>query len=173
MRRIETERLILRPLTAEDADDVFEWVSDPVVNRFMPYAPYENVGQVKEWISGIKAEENHFGFELAATGKVIGSGDVEFDSENNAYHLGYNLNRAFWGQGYATEAAKALIQWAYKNAGARDFVTCHAAANTVSKKVLQKCGFRFEKYGQYSRFDGSETFDAAFYSLHLDENSES
>ena len=110
MREIKTERLIIRPLTVNDAEDAFEWLSDPVVNRFMPYAPYENVGQVKEWISGIKDEENHFGFELAATGKVIGSGDVEFDSENNAYHLGYNLNRAFWGQGYATEAAKALAK---------------------------------------------------------------
>lgn len=168
MRQFQTERLIIRPLTINDAEDAFEWLSDPVVNRFMPYAPYENVGQVKEWISGIKDEENHFGFELAATGKVIGSGDVEFDGENNAYHLGYNLNRAFWGKGYATEAAKALIQWAYNNAGARDFVTCHAVENTASKKVLQKCGFRFEENGQYSRFDGSETFDALYYSLHLD-----
>ena len=43
MRRIETERLILRPLTTEDADDVFEWVGDTIVNRFMPYNLYANV----------------------------------------------------------------------------------------------------------------------------------
>lgn len=40
MRRIETERLVLRPLTINDAKDVFEWASDPVVNRFMPYNLY-------------------------------------------------------------------------------------------------------------------------------------
>lgn len=172
MRRIVTERLILRPLTAEDADDVFEWVSDPIVNRFMPYALYDSVEQVKEWIAGIEEDHNHFGFELAATGKVIGSGDVGFDSENDAYGLGYNLNRAFWGQGFTTEAAKAMIQWAYETVGARDFLACHAVENPASGRVIQKCGFRFERYGQYSRFDGSETFDAAFYSLHLDGNSE-
>ena len=53
MRRIETERLILRPLTTEDADDVFEWVGDPIVNRFMPYNLYANVEQIKEWIASI------------------------------------------------------------------------------------------------------------------------
>lgn len=168
MRRIETERLILRPLTTNDAKDVFEWVSDPVVNRFMPYGLYNNVEQVKEWINGIEEDKNHFGFELAETGKVIGSGDVGFDSENGAYGLGYNLNRAFWGQGFATEAAKAMIRWAYETVGARDFVACHAVQNPASGKVIQKCGFRFEKNGQYSRFDGSETFDAAYYSLHFD-----
>lgn len=168
MRRIETERLILRPLTTNDAKDVFEWVSDPVVNRFMPYGLYNNVEQVKEWINGIEEDKNHFGFELAETGKVIGSGDVGFDSENGAYGLGYNLNRAFWGQGFATEAAKAMIRWAYETVGASDFVACHAVQNPASGKVIQKCGFRFEKNGQYSRFDGSETFDAAYYSLHFD-----
>ncbi len=167
-RRIETERLILRPLTAADAEDVFEWVGDPVVNRYMPYALYDNVGQVGEWISTITDDYNHFGFELKSTGKVIGSGDVGFDSERGAYRLGYNINREFWGRGYATEASKAMIQWAHETLGACSFTACHALANPASGKVIQNCGFRFEKYGQYSRFDGSETFEAAFYSLHLE-----
>lgn len=167
-RRIVTERLILRPLTAADAEDVFEWVGDPVVNRYMPYALYDNVGQVREWISTITDDYNHFGFELRSTGKVIGSGDVGFDSERGAYGLGYNINREFWGRGYATEASKAMIQWAHEALGACSFIACHALANPASGKVIQKCGFRFEKYGQYSRLDGSETFEAAFYSLHLE-----
>lgn len=166
-RRIETERLILRPLTQEDADDVFEWVGDPVVNRYMPYSLYDNVGQVREWISTIAEEHNHFGFELRSTGKVIGAGDVGFDPEHGAYGLGYSINRAFWGAGYATEASAAMIRWAHQTLGACDFIACHAVANSASGRVIQKCGFRFENYGHYSRFDGSETFDAAFYSLHL------
>ncbi len=167
-RKIETERLILRPLTADDADDVFEWVGDPVVNRYMPYKLYDNAEQVKDWISTIKEEYNHFGFQLRTSGKVIGSGDVGFDPERGAYGLGYNLNRAFWGEGYATEASRAMIQWAHETLGACCFTACHALANPASGRVIQKCGFKFENYGQYSRFDGSETFDAAFYSLHLD-----
>ena len=46
MKVIETERLLLRPLTANDANDVFEWVSDPVVNTYMPYNLYTSVKDV-------------------------------------------------------------------------------------------------------------------------------
>ncbi len=166
-RRIETERLILRPLTMEDAKDVFDWVGDPVVNRFMPYPVYESIKQVEKWISTLNDEKNELGFCLKDTGKLIGAGSITFDSERNAYNLGYNINRTFWGKGYATEASKAMIQWAYQELGARDFCANHATANTASGNVIKKCGFQFDHYGHYSRFDGSETFDATFYIMHL------
>lgn len=73
-----------------------------------------------------------------------------------------------WDEGYATEAAKAMIQWAYQNLGARDFIARHANANKASGNVIIKCGFQFEKYGQYSRYDGSEIFEASYYTLHFE-----
>ena len=166
-RKIETERLILRPLTEDDANDVFEWVGDPVVNRFMPYPLYKNIDQVVSWISSLKDEDNEFGFVLKDTGKVIGAGSVSLDPKRNAYELGYNLNRAFWGNGFATEASKAMIMWAYRELEVRDFCANHAIANTASENVIRKCGFTFDHYGQYSRSDGSETFDAAYYVMHM------
>lgn len=166
-RIIITERLILRPITEADAPDVFEWVSDPAANKFMPYPLYQNIDQVKEWIGQIKDEDNLFGFVLKDTEKVIGSGSVKFKSEENAYELGYNLNRAFWNRGFATEASKAVIKWAYENMGAREFVARHANANLASGNVIRKCGFAFERYGQYSKFDNSEIFEASYYRLHL------
>ena len=165
---IETERMILRPLAREDAGDVLQWVGDPIVNRYMPYSLYQDIGQVEAWISSIQPEDNEFGFSLKSTGKLIGAGAVCYCKERSAYNLGYNLNRSFWGNGYATEAAKALVAWAYHTLGARDFAANHALANTASGNVIRKCGFTFERYGQYSRLDGSETFEAAYYSLHLD-----
>jgi ribosomal-protein-alanine N-acetyltransferase len=167
-RTIETPRLLLRPLALEDAEDVFEWVSDPIVNRYMPYALYRHVSEVKDWILSLDEKENTFAFVLRETGKVIGSGSVSFDEHRNAYKLGYNLNRAYWGKGYATEASRAMIQWAYSQLGARDFCANHATVNIASGNVMRKCGLSFERYGHYARFDGSETFDAAFYRLHLD-----
>ena len=112
-RRIETQRLILRPLTEQDAQDVFEWVGDPQVNRYMPYSLYQNIGQVKEWISSIEEDENLFGFFLKGQGKVIGSGDISYDPKRKDYELGYNTNRSYWWKGYSTEAARAMILWAY------------------------------------------------------------
>ena len=57
-RRIETKRLILRPLEKKDAQDIFEWASDPVVNKYMLYALYQNVQQAEDWIAWIKDKEN-------------------------------------------------------------------------------------------------------------------
>lgn len=167
-RIIYTDRLILRPLDEKDAEDVFEWVGDPIVNRYMPYSVYTDIEQVRKWIEQAKNKDYEFGFELKKTGKVIGAGSVKFDTGSGAYELGYNLNRAFWRQGYATEAAKAMIQWAYDTIGAREFMAIHATENTASGNVIRKCGFQFEKYGQYARFDGSEIFDASCYRMHLE-----
>lgn len=167
-KTIETERLILRPLNMRDAKDVFEWVGDPIVNRFMQYSLYESISQVEKWLSSLRDEQNEFAFCLKDTGKVIGAGSIAFDPETNAYELGYNLNRAYWGNGYATEAAKAMIQWGYQELEARNFCAKHATANTASGNVIKKCGFQLEHYGEYSRFDGSETFEATFYTMHLD-----
>lgn len=168
MKRIETERLILRPLTVDDADAVFKWVGDPDVNRYMPYPLYTDVNDVKDWIRSIDSEDNEFAFVLKDTGEVIGAGSISFDSERNGYELGYNLNRSFWGNGYATEAAKALIKWAYDELGARDFVANHANLNVASGNVIRKCGFKLDHYGKYGKFDGSEIFEASFYTMHLD-----
>ncbi len=167
MKIIETERLILRPLTAADAHDVFEWTGDPVVNRYMTYPVHENVGQTESWINSL-GDKNEFGFCLKSTGKLIGAGSICYREEFSAYELGYNLNRNFWGNGYATEASKAMIKWAHETLGAHDFIARHASANTASGRVIVKCGFRFDRFDQYSRYDGSETFDASVYEMHLD-----
>ena len=67
-----------------------------------------------------------------------------------------------------TEAAKGLIDWGYEQLGARRFSACHATANTASGNVLRKCGFQFERYGEYSRYDGSKTYDATFVGMELE-----
>ena len=120
-KEIETARLLLRPLTINDAQDMFEWVSDPIVNRYMPYSVYHDVEKVKEYIASLEEDANEFAFCLKDTGKVIGAGGISFTPERNAYELGYNLNRKYWGKGYATEAAKALIRWAHDELGAMNF----------------------------------------------------
>ena len=98
-KRIETERLLLRPLAGEDAEAVFEWVSDPEVNRYMPYPRYTELEAVKKWIASIKPEQNEFAFVLKRTGKVIGSGSVRYDADLGGFTFGYNVNRRYWGNG--------------------------------------------------------------------------
>lgn len=166
MMRIETERLILKPLTYVDAPSVFLWMSDPEVNRFMQYSLYSDVKQVEKWIVSLTPSDHVFGFFLKE-GTLIGAGSIRYQEKTKAYNLGYNLNRDYWGKGFATEAAKALIGWAHDVLHAHRFVVEHAAENIASEKVTLKCGFVFSHYGEYSRLDGSKTFLSKCYRLEL------
>ncbi len=166
-RYIETERLILKPMTKEDAPAAFIWLSDKEVNRYMIYTRYSSVEEAEAWISSIKEEENVFGFYLK-DGLLIGSGHVCHEkTEERAWVVGYNLRRDCWGKGYATEAVKGMIKWAHENFGVTEFVSSHALQNTASGRVQEKCGFHADGYREYRKADGSETFTAQVVRLKL------
>ena len=134
----------------------------------MRYALYHDVKQVERWIASIPPEALEFGFFLKDDGKCIGSGGFGLN-DDGVHELGYNLNRAYWKQGYATEASLGMLRWAREQLGVCDFAAAHVVQNTASGRVIEKCGFQFDRFGHYSRFDGSETFDVAFYTLHFEE----
>lgn len=162
---LETERLILRPLTLEDADAVFKWASDERVTKYMPYSTYTSVEDVRKWISTVVNEEStyNYGFVLKDSNVLIGSGDIGYDSEKEAWGFGYNIRFDYWNYGFATEAAKTMIKFAYEKHGARCFSANHAMDNPASGRVMEKCGLKFEHYGEYSKFDGTQTFNAKYY----------
>ena len=167
MKTIETERLIIRPISIDDAYDVYEWASDPIVNKFMPYPLHDNIHQTEAWINSIE-NKNEFVFVLKSSGKVIGGGSMSYAEKYKAYELGYNLKSQYWGMGYATEASKAMIQWAYQSLGAHDFFARHAKANHASGNVIKKCGFQFENYSKFEKYDGSKIYEVSCYRLHID-----
>ena len=154
---IKTERLLLRPLTVSDANDVFEWVSDERVARYMVYTTYTEIEQVRKWLTFISQEAStyHFGFERVSDGKLIGSGDIGPDQESDRWEFGYNLRYDCWGMGYATEAAEAMIHYAHENFGAKKFASSHCEPNLASGNVMKKCGLRFVGYGEFRKLDGS------------------
>ena len=165
---IETERLILRPLSLDDAEAEFVWLSDPVVNRYMPYNLYTNVADVVKWLeTAINAEkELHFGFVRKEDGVLIGAGSIgPQDHQDGAGEFGNSLSRDALNNGYATEATKAMIDLARNEYGVRIFVASHAKDNPASGRVMEKCGLHFDHDGEYSRFDGSETFQAKFWKM--------
>ncbi len=169
---IETERLILRPLTTDDAEAEFVWLSDPEVNRYMPYALYTDIADVVKWLeyASTTTDELHFGFVRKSDGLLIGAGSIGPDEKvEGAWCFGYNLRRDVWNQGFATEAARAMINYVHKTYGVRVFTASHAIANPASGRVMEKCGLRFDHAGEYSRFDDSETFPAHFYRLDMED----
>ena len=109
MRELETERLRLRALRSDDVQAIFDgWASDPEVNRYMPYPLHKSIEDTRAWIASITPDMLEFGFYRKDNGQLIGTGGVG-KNEDGVHTLGYNLRRDAWGQGYATEAAQAML----------------------------------------------------------------
>lgn len=166
---IETERLILRPLTLNDADAVFEWTGDERVAEYMIYPCHRNIEVTREWLNSLDSLENEYtwGFVRKSDNKLIGSGGIRFRPEENVWSFGYNLRYDCWNHGYATEASKRMIEYVYSEHNAREFVAEHAVENTASGRVIEKCGLVFEEYSEYSKFNNSRTFRCKKYRMTL------
>ncbi|MGN1194615.1 MAG: GNAT family N-acetyltransferase [Acutalibacteraceae bacterium] len=163
---LETERLILRPLLVTDAESAFLWASDERVARYMIYPRHENIETTLEWLKSIDHNSDKaydFGFVEKESGLLIGSGGLYWEDDNKQWRIGYNLRFDHWGKGYATEAAKKIMSFAVNELSAGQIGSEHAVENPASGKVLEKCGLKFTKYGEYTKFDGSVTFKCKEY----------
>lgn len=167
---IETERLILRPLTVDDAEAVLQWTSDERVTKFMSYTGYSDINIAKEWLKSLENVDTEYkwGFVLKETGKLIGNGAIGRDAHMQGYWgIGYNIRYDCWNKGYTTEAMKAIIDFVHNVLGVDKICANHAVDNPASGRVMEKCGLKFHHYGEYTKLDGSKTFKAKFYTLEL------
>jgi RimJ/RimL family protein N-acetyltransferase len=155
--RLETERLLLRPPVVEDASAAAELLTDPEVMRFLGGVAVtaENAGDVVEkWIE--RWEQNDAGpfiVERRSDGRFLGRAGIlvwdtrtwtlEASSDAGPYvqpELGWALARAAWGNGYATEAARAVREWARGERGIGRLVSLIAPGNVASQRVAQRLG---------------------------------
>lgn len=161
---ITTERLILRPLTLDDAEAAFEWTGDERVARYMIYSTHESIETTKEWLRTVKSTDTQFefGFVRRSDNKLIGSGGIRL-LEDGFWEFGYNFRFDCWGMGYATEASKAMIDHVRSKFGDVPLRAECAAENTASAHVIEKCGLVFKGFGEYTSYDGLKTFKAKIY----------
>lgn len=142
---IETDRLILRPITMADAPDMFaNWASDPEVTRFLSWSPYTDVAAVEKRIAIWLQEDRAPGaYRYVITERGVGKA-IGMISTVGLHHgnpvIGYCLGRPWWGRGYMTEACKALMNTLLDD-GFTTLVIEAAQANRGSNRVIQKCGF--------------------------------
>ena len=165
---IKTQRLVLHPLTVADAQAVFEWGSDPRVNKFMSYPAITDIEQEVQWLRTVETDQKewNWGFVLKENGKLIGSGSIGPNAQMAEYWgMGYNIRYDCWGNGYTTEAMKAIIRFVHEELGVNKICSNHAVDNPASGRVMEKCGLQFHHMGEYSKIDGSETFKAKFYTI--------
>lgn len=163
---IETKRLILRQAAVDDAQAYFEWAGDQRVTKYMSYRTYSSVEEVRDWL---KTVPKVWVYVRKSDGLLIGSGDISPDGSGDGFwEFGYNLRFDCWNKGYATEAVKAMIRYAYDQ-GARKFTAQHAVENAASGRVMEKCGLKFVGHGSYKKADGSCEFRSKIYKAVFEE----
>ncbi len=141
---LETERLLLRPLTTNDVESAFSnWTSDPDIAKFMRWELHSNISETFEWLVSeetlIESDSVYnWGFVLKETGELIGSGGLVFIESKGMYELGYNIMKKYWNQGLTTEAAKVIIDFGINELNQRQFYCCHAKDNPASGKVMNQ-----------------------------------
>ena len=146
MKELETERLLLRRIRREDAQRIFDcWASDPEVTRYLTWQPHASVAVteaiVARWLADYdKPDTYRYGIELRETGELIGMIDVVGYHHGNPV-IGYCSGRAYWGNGYMTEALKALCAALFE-AGYSMIRIEAVRENVGSNRVIQKAGFR-------------------------------
>ena len=129
-RKIETERLILRTVTVDDAEAIFKWAADPDVNKYMIYPLHKDINVTREWLKSRDIDgkdEFDLGFVLKETGELIGQGGLFYHGDLDAWSIGYNLRKDYWGQGLVPEAIQAIIDYVDKERGR----ACWAGASLV------------------------------------------
>jgi RimJ/RimL family protein N-acetyltransferase len=147
---LETARLCLREFTPDDADALEAVLGDPVAMQYYP-AAFDSKG-VEEWIERNRERYQHEGYGLWAmllrdTDQLIGDCGCylrEIEGRSSV-EIGYHVRRDLWGQGYATEAAKACMEYAFTKLGVERVISLIRPENLQSRRVAEKNGLVCEK----------------------------
>ncbi|MEX1262888.1 MAG: GNAT family N-acetyltransferase [Actinomycetota bacterium] len=148
--RLETPRLIIRPFTLRDLDQLTEIFAQPEVMRFIgdgPISEQETLEWLERWMPVVEATGyGHHAVTLRGSGTLIGRcGPVERElSTGREIEISYLLARERWGCGYATEAAAAVRDYGLGELGQRRLVSLIAHGNSASEGVAKRIGMLIE-----------------------------
>lgn len=144
---LETERLILRAWTHDDAQRLFEICGDAEVMKYIgTRKPYKTIEQAREfliWATDYQAENNFCRWAVLekTSGEILGSCGFARPHGTVEIELGYLFDRKFWGKGFATEAAKNCLNYGFDELGFDEVIAITDLENVASQKVLEKIGF--------------------------------
>lgn len=144
MTEINTERLTLRPLGTEYLESVHEYASDPENTKYMIHLPNESIEETRDFLlraenEWMKEAPSFYEFAVIYKGRQIGAVSLSLEGRASG-ELGWILNKKYWGQKIAGEAASALMEYAVKELGIRHFTAHCDAENTASYRTMEKLG---------------------------------
>jgi [ribosomal protein S5]-alanine N-acetyltransferase len=145
----ETPRLLLRKITLDDAQSLFDLNADPEVIKYVGDSALKDIDEAKAIINDrILFQYTTYGFGRWAmiekeTGSFVGWCGLKFLSDLNEVDVGYRLFRKHWGKGFATESALASLKYGFETKNLERIIGRAMSGNIASIKVLEKCGMKY------------------------------
>ncbi len=151
---IETERLLIREIAISDLEGMFEMDSSPIVHKYLPNDTVNVIDDSKTVINSIKKQYTENGIGRWAvvekdSGDFIGWTGFKLitdviNNQTRYFDFGYRFLFRYWGNGYATESAKACLQYNDTKLKLKSLYAMANVDNNASKKVLLKSGFKLK-----------------------------
>ena len=143
---LQTKRLILRPWSENDAEELYKYASDPEVGPPAGWPPHTSVENSCEIIRTVLSAPETYAVCLKENGKPIGSVGFhrnDLAERDDEYELGYWIGKPFWGQGLIPEASRELLRYAFEDLVMNRIWCGYYDGNEKSRRVQEKLGFVF------------------------------
>ena len=153
---LRTKRLLLRPWGGDDLAAFTAISADPVVMEFLP--PLSEPGAVAAWVKRLRAHWRDHGFgcwviELPGEASfigIVGLAWIPYEAHfTPAVEIAWRLARAYWGRGYATEAARTALDYGFGELGLTEIVAVTVPANLRSRRVMERLGMSRDPADDY------------------------
>jgi RimJ/RimL family protein N-acetyltransferase len=142
---IHTKRLLLVPLGPQYLISTHEYAGDIDNTKYMVHMPNIDISETKGFLDGVDAEwqkcnPQYYEYAILLNNEHIGAVSIYFNNDYSEGELGWIINKKYWGNGYATEAAKEIMHFAMQELKVRKFIAHCDSQNISSYKVMEKLG---------------------------------
>lgn len=163
--RIETERLLIRPTVLSDLDSIHEMLSDEETMTYFVEGTYSKA-KVREIINRNQKETHHFTVLLKSSKRVIGKISYNPWFMKKTKEIGWIFFKTATGKGYCTEAAKAIVKYAFETEKIHRLIATCQPTNIPSRRVCQKLGMRLEgTFRECIYYKDNQWWDEEFYAI--------
>lgn len=147
--KMESNRLILRPFSMDDIEDIYEYAKDDKVTQFLTWESHTDISETQRVVKEFYMNTvGIYAIELKSEKKCIGCIDLRLDIQNDKASFGYVMNQSYWNKGYMSEALSEILKLAFLELSLNRVESTYYMANKASGRVMQKCGLKYEGIGR-------------------------